>query len=74
MIKHGVFQPQADYTQSIMLSDLRHSDRISLNRVDRTMLLVDASIHQSGLHFPELPHKDLIAPIHLPEVECIYAP
>ncbi len=88
MIKDGIFQPPADYPLRLKLSDLRHSDRVPLDGVGGTMLLVDAALHRGGLRFPELPYDDLIeteafgrlakdcgiTPIGLPRVEILHVP
>lgn len=88
MIKDGLFQPPSDYPFRLKLSDLRHSDRVPLDSVGGTMLLVDAALHRGGLRFPELPYDDLIetegfgrlakhcgiTPIGLPRVEILHVP
>ncbi len=56
----GVFQPPARARGRLHLDAVRHTDRIELDGVGGTMLLVDASLHRAGLRFPELPYKDLI--------------
>lgn len=88
MIKGGLFQPPAGYPHRLNLSDLRHSDRVLLDSVGGTMLLVDAALHRGGLRFPELPYDNLIeteafgrlardcgvTPIGLPRVEIMHVP
>lgn len=88
LIKNGLFQPPVNYPLRLKLSDLRHSDRVPLDGVGGTMLLVDAALHRGGLRFPELPYKDLIeteafgrlandcgiTPIGLPRVEILHVP
>jgi len=88
LIKDGLFQPPADYPHRIKLSDMRHSDRVLLDSVGGTMLLVDAALHRGGLRFPELPYDDLIeteafgrlakdcgvTPVGLPRVEILHVP
>lgn len=87
-VKHGVFQPPSRARGRVHLDGLRHSDRIELDGVGGTMLLVDASLHRGGLRFPELPYKDLIETeafgvlardigvraIGLPNVEIVHTP
>gem|GEM_PF-428273 len=88
MIRDGLFQPPVDYPFRLKLSDLRHSDRVPLDSVGGTVLLVDATLHRGGLRFPELPYDDLIeteafgrlardcgiTPIGLPRVEVLHVP
>lgn len=88
MIKDGIFQPPATYPFRLKLSDLRHSDRVPLDSVGGTMLLVDAALHRGGLRFPERPYEYLIeteafgqlakdcgiTPIGLPRVEIFHVP
>jgi hypothetical protein len=88
MMKDGLFQPPADYPLRLKLSDLRHSERVPLDSVGGTMLLVDAALHRGGLRFPELPYDDLIetegfgrlardcgvTPVGLPRVEVLHVP
>ena len=71
-----------------VLSDVRHLDRIDLDGVGGTMLLVDAALHRGGLVFPEEPYKDLVEtegfgvlakdlgvrPLGLPRVEILHVP
>jgi hypothetical protein len=87
-VKHGLFQPPANDPFRLHLSDLRHSDRVPLDSVGGTMLLVDAALHRGGLRFPELPYDYLIeteafgrlakdcgiTPIGLPRVEVLHVP
>lgn len=84
----GLYQPPASFSGRLALSDLRHLERIELDGVGGTMLLVDASLHRGGLTFPEVPYKDLIeteafgvlakdlgiAPVGLPRVEIFHVP
>lgn len=88
LIKDGIFQPPTDYPFRLKLSELRHSDRVPLDGVGGTMLLVDAALHRGGLRFPELPYDHLIeteafgrlanhcgiTPIGLPRVEILHVP
>jgi hypothetical protein len=88
MIYDGLFQPPSHYWHRRHLSDLRHSDRVPLDSVGGTMLLVDAALHRGGLRFPEQPYDDLIeteafgrlardvgvTPIGLPRVQIMHVP
>jgi hypothetical protein len=88
LIEGGLFQPPTVSPFRLKLSDLRHSDRVPLDGVGGTMLLVDAALHRGGLRFPELPYDHLIetegfgrlandcgiTPIGLPRVEILHAP
>lgn len=84
----GVFQPPYRGGARLYLDGFRHSDRVELDGVGGTTLLVDASLHRAGLHFPEIPYKDLIETeafgvlardvgvraVGLPNVEVIHVP
>jgi hypothetical protein len=84
----GLYQPPADFPGRLALSDLRHLDRIELDGVGGTMLLVDASLHLGGLVFPEKPYRDYVetegfgvlakdlgvTPVGLPKVEILHVP
>lgn len=84
----GLFQPPARYRGRLYLDCLRHSDRVTLDAVGGTMLLVDARLHRGGLRFPETAYKDLIEteafgrmafdlgekPVGLPRVEILHVP
>lgn len=84
----GLYQPPVDFPGRLAPSDLRHLERIELDGVGGTMLLVDASLHRGGLVFPEKPYRDLIetegfgvlakdlgiAPVGLPRVEIFHVP
>ena len=59
-IRSGLHQPPATFYGRRHLSDVRHLERIELDGVGGTMLLVDASLHRGGLVFPEKPYKDLV--------------
>lgn len=59
-MKHGLFQPPVEYPHRLHLHDMRCLDEVPLTGVGGTMLLVHASVHRSGLHFPEFPYKDLL--------------
>ena len=83
----GLFQPPKGANQ-LYLADLRHSERVELDGVGGTTLLVDASLHRAGLRFPEIPYKDLIETegfgllardlgvraVGLPRVEVLHVP
>lgn len=56
----GLHQPSDSFQGRRILSDVRHLDRIELDGVGGTMLLVDASLHRGGLVFPEKPYRDLV--------------
>jgi hypothetical protein len=84
----GLYQPQQRLFGRLYLSDVRHLERIKLDGVGGTMLLVDASLHRGGLVFPEQPYRDLIetegfgvlakdlgvTPVGLPRVEIFHVP
>lgn len=88
LIRDGIFQPPANYPFRLWLSDMRHSDRVPLDAVGGTMLLVDAALHRGGMIFPEEPYDYLIetegfgrlashcgiTPIGLPRVEIFHVP
>ena len=83
-----LFLPPGDFRGRLHLSNLRHSERVELDSVGGTMLLVDASLHRGGLRFPERPFKGLIEtegfgalacdvglrPVGLPSVEVFHVP
>ncbi|WP_457939469.1 glycosyltransferase [Mesorhizobium sp. 10J20-29] len=87
-MRAGLHQPSAHYQGRRVLSDVRHLDRIDLDGVGGTMLLVDAALHRGGLVFPEEPYKDLVEtegfgvlakdlgvrPLGLPRVEILHVP
>ena len=87
-LRGGLFQPPARARGRLYLDCLRHSERVELDGVGGTMLLVDASLHRGGLRFPETPYKNLIEteafgilagelgvrPVGLPRVEILHAP
>ncbi|MDE2383611.1 MAG: glycosyl transferase [Alphaproteobacteria bacterium] len=56
----GLYQPPQNSGRRIHLGDVRYLDRIRLNGVGGTMLLVQADVHRAGLRFTDLPYKDLI--------------
>jgi hypothetical protein len=86
--RHGLFQPPSDFGGRLYLSSLRHSDRVELDSVGGTMLLVDARLHRGGLRFPEEPYRGLIEtegfgalakdlgvrPVGLPRLEVLHVP
>ena len=87
-MRNGLHQPTADYPGRRLLSDVRHLDRIDLDGVGGTMLLVDASLHRGGLVFPEKAYQNLVEtegfgvlardlgvrPLGLPRVEILHVP
>ena len=87
MVK-GLHQPPWDFAGRRSLSDLGHLERVELDGVGGTMLLVDAALHRGGLVFPEKPYKDLVEtegfgvlakdlgvpPLGLPRVEILHVP
>jgi mannosyltransferase OCH1-like enzyme len=87
-MRDGLHQPPMGYVHRLYLSDVRYLDRIVLDSVGGTMLLVDAALHRGGLLFPELPYDDLIETegfgalardlgieaIGLPKVEIMHVP
>ncbi len=86
--RDGLHQPPPYWHGRRHLSDVRHLERIDLDAVGGTMLLVDASLHRGGLVFPEKPYRDLIetegfgvlardlgvTPLGLPRVEIMHVP
>ncbi len=86
-IKDGIYQPPPGLGR-LHMEDLRHTDRVMLDGVGGTMLLVDASLHRGGLRFPEIPYKNLIEteafgvlardlgvrPVGLPRLEILHVP
>jgi hypothetical protein len=87
-MRDGLYQPPKDYFHRLHLSDLRYLDRVVLDSVGGTMLLIDAALHRGGLRFPELPYDNLIETeglgalardlgieaIGLPKVEIMHVP
>lgn len=87
-VRDGLFQPPARARGRLHLDCVRHSERVELDGVGGTMLLVDASLHRGGLRFPEIPYKDLIETegfgvlardvgvraVGLPQVEVLHVP
>ncbi|TPN89782.1 glycosyl transferase [Mesorhizobium sp. CU2] len=87
-LRQGLHQPPRLAQGRLHLSDVRHLERIGLDGVGGTMLLVDAALHRGGLRFPELPYRDLIEtegfgalandlgirPIGLPRLEIEHVP
>jgi len=83
---NGLFHPPDTYPHRRFLHDMRYLDRAPLVSVGGTMLLVHGSVHRSGLHFPEIPYRDLVEtegfgrlaydagvkPIGLPNVEIFH--
>ena len=56
----GMYHPPHGFIGRLHLSDVRHLERIVLDGVGGTMLMVDASLHRGGLLFPEEPYRDLL--------------
>jgi len=86
-VSDGLLQPPTYWPYRRHLDDLRYLDRVPLNGVGGTMLLVDADCHRAGLEFPELPYRHLIEteafgqmardagviPVGLPKLEVRHA-
>ncbi|MCC6982799.1 MAG: glycosyl transferase [Bauldia sp.] len=86
-MKDGLLQPEGSLGK-VCMDGLRHSERVYLDAVGGTMLLVDAGLHRGGLRFPEKPYRghieteglgllarDLgIRPVGLPRVEIHHVP
>jgi hypothetical protein len=84
----GLYQPPTTFIGRLYLSDVRHLERVPLDAVGGTVLMVDAALHRAGLTFPELPYRDLIEtegfgawakdlgipPLGLPRVEVFHVP
>ena len=87
-IRNGLYQPKPSVWGKLHLSDVRHLEKIELDAVGGTMLLVDAALHRGGLRFPEQPYRNLvetegfgvlakdlgIVPVGLPRVEIFHVP
>ncbi|MCW5769990.1 MAG: hypothetical protein KIT16_00030 [Rhodospirillaceae bacterium] len=58
-ILDGLYGPPAGY-ERLYLSDMRYRDRVNLDSVGGTALLVDAGLHRAGIDFPETPYRYLI--------------
>lgn len=56
---HGLYQPPGR-NERLYLSDLRYRERVVLDSVGGTVLLVDAKLHRAGIDFPETPYRHLI--------------
>lgn len=86
-IRNGLLQPPTYWAYRRHLHGLRYLDRVPLNGVGGTMLLVHADCHRAGLQFPEFPYRHLIeteafgqmardagiTPIGLPNLEIRHA-
>jgi hypothetical protein len=59
LTRDRLYQPPPGH-ERLYLSDLRYLDRVMLDSVGCTMLLVDANLHRAGLIFPERPYRRLI--------------
>jgi hypothetical protein len=58
-ILHGLYQPPIGFDR-LYLSDLRYRERVALDSVGGSVLLVDAALHRAGVLFPETPYRRLI--------------
>ncbi|MBW3096003.1 glycosyltransferase [Pseudohoeflea coraliihabitans] len=86
-VRDGLLQPPEDWWFRRHLHDLRYLEMVPLHGVGATVLLVHASVHRAGIHFPELPYRDLIetegfgqlardlgvVPVGLPQLEVVHA-
>jgi glycosyltransferase involved in cell wall biosynthesis len=59
-LKDGLTMPPVDCWWRRHMHDLRYLDRVPLNGVGGTTLLVHSDVHRAGLRFPEIPYADLI--------------
>jgi glycosyltransferase involved in cell wall biosynthesis len=89
-INRGVYQPFGGgrARERLYLDSLRHTDRVEVDSVGGTVLLVDAALHRGGLRFPEVPYRhhletegfgllarDLgVRPVALPRLEVLHVP
>jgi mannosyltransferase OCH1-like enzyme len=87
-ITGGLYQPPRDHFWRRHLHDVRYLDRVPLNGVGGTMILVHASVHRAGINFPDRPYRFLIEtegfgqmamdagvrPIGLPNVTIYHSP
>ena len=87
-MKHGLYQPKNVHWGRLSLNDMRYLDKVYLDAVGGTMLLVDAALHRAGLRFPEIPYRGMVeteglglfardlgvTPIGLPKVEVLHVP
>lgn len=69
-LKHGLTQPPIDAWWRRHLHDLRYLDRVPLNGVGGTALLVHSDVHRAGLRFPEIPYADLIETEAFGQLAC----
>ncbi|HAI70378.1 MAG TPA: hypothetical protein DCM38_13200 [Gammaproteobacteria bacterium] len=58
-ILDGILQPPVGYGR-LYLSELRHHERIQVDAVGGTMLLIRANLHREGLIFPPYSYKHFI--------------
>ena len=58
-LEGGLYQPPSGLGR-VYLSELRYRQRVRLQSVGGTVLLVDAGLHRAGLLFPERPYRHLI--------------
>ena len=56
----GIYQPTARTHGRIHLEDVRYRDKVRVDGVGGTMLLVDSELHRAGAIFPESPYDRLI--------------
>ena len=56
----GIYQPPQNCGRRLHMHDTRYLDKLPLNGVGGTLLLVDANVHRAGIRFPDAPYKDLI--------------
>ncbi|MEX3007447.1 glycosyltransferase [Hoeflea sp. TYP-13] len=56
----GLYTPPVDTSKRLYFHDLRYCDRIKMNGVGGTMLLVHASVHRARIRFPEIPYQNLL--------------
>ena len=58
-LEDGLYQPPSGLGR-VYLSELRYRQRVRLQSVGGTALLVDGGLHRAGLLFPERPYRYLI--------------
>ncbi len=87
-MRQGLYMPRTTSGRRLYLDDLRHSEKVPLDSVGGTVLLVDAALHRGGLRFPEMPYEHLIETegfgrlatdlgiriVGLPNVEVLHVP
>ncbi len=86
-VSHGLLQPPPYWDYRRHMEDLKYLDRVPLDGVGGTVLLVDANCYRAGLYFPEVPYRHLIeteafgqmardagiTPVGLPNVEVVHS-